>query len=219
MNVGLPASRGRAGTLSVAGTGNVGRMDFSAYDPSLYLGEDSIIDLSHENVRTLSRQLSRGLDDDVAFARRAFEHVRDAIGHSFDVSDPRVSVTASDAVVNGVGLCHAKAHLLVALLRSRAIPAGLCYQRLGGPARGYVIHGLVAFWIHDGWHRVDPRGNKPGVDSQFSLTEERLAWAVNPGQGEIDYPAIHMAADPTVIAALQSTQNILNVNLPEALRT
>lgn len=76
-------------------------------------------------------------DDDVVFARRAFEHVRDVVRHSFDVHDPRPSITASDPAVNGVGLCHAKSHLLVALLRSRNIPADLCYQRIGTPKAGH----------------------------------------------------------------------------------
>lgn len=192
-------------------------MDLSEYDPTFYLGEDIVIDVSHDRVRALTRQLSYVGEDEVGFARRAFEHVRDVVRHSYDVGDPRVSITASDTAANGVGLCHAKAHLLVALLRSRSIPAGLCYQRLGEPKAGYVIHGLVALWLHGAWHRIDPRGNKDGVDAQFSLTEERLAWSVNPGQGEIDYPVIYVHADPAVIAALQATENVLTARLPEIL--
>lgn len=192
-------------------------MNFSDNDPSHYLGEDSVIDLSHSSVKDLFRDLSAPQDDEVVFARRAFEHVRDVVRHSFDINDPRPSITASDAVVNGVGLCHAKAHLLVALLRSRNIPAGLCYQRIGTPQAGYAIHGLVALWLEGAWHRVDPRGNKEGIDAQFSLTEERLAWAVTPSRGEIDYPGIHVHPDSAVIAALRATDNVLTMRLPETL--
>lgn len=198
----------------------LGRMDLSDYDPTYYLGEDSIVDFSHDRIRTLTRQLSEDGEDEVAFARRAFEFVRDEVRHSYDVGDPCVSITASETAANGVGLCYAKAHMLTALLRSHGIPAGLCYQRLCEPETeaGYVIHGLVALWLHGAWHRVDPRGNKDGVDAQFSLTEERLAWPVTPEYGEVDYPVIYVQPDPSVIAALQATDNILTAPLPETLQ-
>jgi transglutaminase-like putative cysteine protease len=81
--------------------------------------------------------------------------------HSLDAGDPRVTVTAAQILIEGVGLCYAKSHLLIALLRSRGIPAGLCYQRLTDGDSGHMVHGLVAVHLDGGWHRQDPRGNKP----------------------------------------------------------
>ncbi|MEM9191504.1 MAG: hypothetical protein AAGF12_20190, partial [Myxococcota bacterium] len=54
------------------------------------------------------------------------------------------------------------------------------------PQCGFELHGFNAVYLrgHDRWVRVDPRGNKPGVDAQFSLAEERLAFATDPSKGE-----------------------------------
>ena len=64
----------------------------------------------------------------MAFTRAAFEWVRDSIGHSYDVSDPRITLSATEVLEHRVGLCYAKSHLLAALLRAEGIPTGLCYQ-------------------------------------------------------------------------------------------
>jgi transglutaminase-like putative cysteine protease len=105
-------------------------MELLALDPDHYLGGDDVIDVDHPAVRALAAEHRRAHPDDVAFARSVFEHVRDEIHHSCDVQDPRVSLTASQTLQHGVGLCYAKAHLLTALLRAEGIPAGLCYQSL-----------------------------------------------------------------------------------------
>ncbi|MFJ4971845.1 hypothetical protein [Streptomyces sp. NPDC088755] len=91
-----------------------------------------------------------------------------------------------------------------------AIPAGLCYQRLtddDGTNPG--VHGLVALRLpgHERWARVDPRGNRPGVDAQFSLGAERLAWAVREEIGEVDYPAIHATSPTEVLHALRNARD------------
>ena len=45
-----------------------------------------------------------------------------------------------------------------------------------------MVHALNTVYVDDeaGWLRVDARGNKEGVDAQFSLDGERLAFAVRP---------------------------------------
>jgi hypothetical protein len=70
------------------------------------------------------------------------------------------------------------------------------------------------------WHRQDPRGNKPGVDAQFTLSGERLAWLVRPTLGECDYPEVFVCAHPTVVTALAEATNMLDLSskgLPECL--
>nr|WP_228502076.1 transglutaminase-like domain-containing protein [Plantibacter sp. VKM Ac-2885] len=183
----------------------------------LYLVEDDVFDWSHPAVVTLTDEISVQHIDDLDYARAVYEHVRDSITHSWDAQDPRMSISGSDALISGTGLCHAKAHLLVALLRARGIPAGLAYQRLTDDGSAFVIHGLVAVWIEGGWHRIDPRGNKFEVDAQFSLTDEQLAWPVRPELGERDYEVVYSQAHPAVIASLKSTNNVLEVQLPQAI--
>jgi len=156
-------------------------------------------------------------------ARLAFELARDGIHHSFDTGHPEVTITAEEALQKHEGICFAKAHLLASLLRGMGIPAGFCYQRVlrkGTIESGYALHGLNAVYLEDvGWFRLDPRGNKPGVDAQFSTDEERLAYPIREELGEVDYPTIFTAPLPSVIAAMQDSQNCgeLFYKRPEAV--
>ena len=163
------------------------------------------MDRGHPEVRALAARLRGAAPDERAYARTAFEWVRDEVTHSMDAGDARVTWRASDVLRERTGLCYAKAHLLAALLRAEGVPTGLCYQVLADDESGHVVHGLVAVRV-DGasrWSRLDPRGNKPGVDAQFSLDEERLAFEVRPELGERDDPTVYAAPHPAVLAALQ----------------
>ncbi|MFF4863979.1 transglutaminase domain-containing protein [Streptomyces sp. NPDC001231] len=172
-------------------------------DLSAYLAADEVIDHEHPMVRETAARLAEGVVDSYAYARSAYEFVRDGIPHSQDSGDPRVTWRASDVLRLRTGICHAKAHALAALLRAEDIPTALCYQRLthdeGG---GHVVHGLVAVRFNGAWHRQDPRGNKPGVGAQFSLTGERLAFVPDPKSNELDYPVLYAEPHPAVLAAL-----------------
>jgi transglutaminase-like putative cysteine protease len=188
-------------------------------DPALCLGADAVLESGHPAVRKLACELRDRTAGDAEFAQMAFEWVRDEVGHSYDVGDPRVTLTASEVLEHRVGLCYAKSHLLAAVLRAGGIPAALCYQRL---AHGddHVLHGLIAVYLAGGWHRQDPRGNKDGVDAQFSLGSEMLAFSVDPSVGEIDYPQLFVEPAPVVVDVLRSTDDILSLydaGLPTAL--
>lgn len=192
-------------------------MQLRAGEPSAYLGFDDVIDGDAAGVATLAADLRRASLDEVSFARTAFEWVRDNIGHSYDVGDPRVTLAASEVIAEGVGLCYAKSHLLVALLRGGGVPAGLCYQRLGSPAEDWFLHGLVAVHLNGSWHRLDPRGNKPGIDAQFSVTNERLAYVPERARAEVDYPEVFVAPVNEVVAVLRTATDVLVADLPSGL--
>lgn len=100
---------------------------------------------------------------------------------------------------------------MAAFLRSQGIPAGFCYQRLtlfDTPEQGYVIHALNAIYLKslNKWIRLDARGNKPGVDAQFSVHEEKLAFPIREEFGEKDFPVIYTKPHP-------KTMNVLNKHL------
>lgn len=177
-----------------------------------YLRGGDIVQSADPRIRDLAAQLREeaaggGDESDVAFARRAFEFVRDEIAHSFDADDPRVTVTALEVLDERVGLCYAKSILLAAVLRAGGVPTALCYQWLGEGSE-FMLHGLVAVHLGGRWHRQDPRGNKPGVDAQFSLAEERLAWPVRPELGERDLPTLHVAPPKNLVDLLRSVDDI-----------
>lgn len=177
-------------------------MELIAGPAAGYLGADEIVRSTAPEVVDLAVRLRGSAEDDEAFARATFDWVRDQIAHAGDAGDPRFAVSATDVLADGVGWCYAKAHLLAAVLRAGGVPTGLCYQRLTD-GDGFVMHGLVAVHLAGGWHRQDPRGNKPGVAAEFSLGEERLAWPVDPALGEIDFPEVHAVPAAGVVAALR----------------
>ena len=184
-----------------------------------FLAAGAIIDWRHPGVFAQAQALAAGATDRTEIARRCFEFVRDGIRHSWDFRQNPVTCRASKVLYHGTGYCYAKSHLLAALLRANGIPAGLCYQRLsvgdGGPP--YSLHGLNAVWLEGhGWYRVDPRGNKPGVDARFTPPVEQLAFAIQE-RLEADLPEIWAEPLPAVVQVLTGFATVEEVaaNLPD----
>ncbi|MGW2823810.1 transglutaminase domain-containing protein [Streptomyces sp. NPDC001443] len=188
-------------------------------DLSAYLAADDVVDHHHPRVRETAARLAEGAVDSYAYARAAYEFVRDTVPHSQDVGDPRVTWRASDVLEQRTGICYAKAHALAALLRAEDIPTGFAYQRLTDDGGGHAVHGLVAVRFHGSWHRQDPRGNKPGVDARFSLDGERLAFVADPESSELDYPVLYAEPHPAVLSALKAASDRPHLwkTLPTAL--
>lgn len=184
-----------------------------------YLRSTEIIDWSYPEVYRLAGLLAARGGDKVEIARSCFEWVRDEIKHSHDYRLSPVTCTAPEVISAGTGYCFSKSHLLAALLRANNIPAGFCYQRLSRDENGppFVLHGLVAIYIRRyGWYRADPRGNRTGIDAQFTPPIERLAFRACLS-GEADLPEIWTDPLPVVIEALHSynTWDALWENLPD----
>jgi transglutaminase-like putative cysteine protease len=177
-----------------------------------YLAEiPPIVEYSSPNIQSkikLFDGLGNTLEEKAKFA---FNWVRDEIAHSFDTQNPVVSISADETLCNGEGICFAKAHLLASILRGMGIPTGFCYQRVlrkGTPNSGFALHGLNAIYLSAyGWIRIDPRGNKPGINAQFSTGCEQLAYPIRPELGEIDYPNVFIKPLETVISSMRSSCN------------
>jgi len=145
--------------------------------------------------------------DEVEAARRVFHFVRDEVHHSWDIQGRRVTRTAVDVLAYREGICYAKSHLAAALLRCTGVPSGICYQRLtlmDDDSQGYAIHALNTVYLQslERWIRFDARGNKPGVDAQFSLDREQLAFKIRPEYDEVDYLVNHAEPHPSIINTL-----------------
>ncbi|MER7537831.1 transglutaminase family protein [Streptomyces sp. NPDC097704] len=179
-------------------------------DVNAYLAAGEVVDHEHPRVREVSDRLAGDHPDAYSYAEAAFVFVRDAIPHSMDSGDLRVTWRASDVLEQGTGICYAKSVAYAALLRARGIPAALCYQRLTeDDGSDPVVHGLVAVLLpgESAWARQDVRGNKPGVDARFSPTEERLAFPVRPELGEVDYPGLYAEPHPLVLGVLKAARD------------
>jgi len=174
---------------------------------SAYLEPSALIDFEHPAIADWVAAREVGGRSDADSAQEAFEFVRDSIAHSWDIQSQRVTAKASDVLEHGEGICYAKSHLLAALLRHQNIPAGVCYQRLtlgDTPETGYCVHALNTVYLTSlgRWIRLDARGNKSGVDAQFSLDTEQLAFAVRPELGECDYRTNYAVPHPKIAATL-----------------
>lgn len=193
-------------------------------DLNEYLVSDAIIDWQTPAVRQKALELAGALPDEVSKARCLYEWVRDSISHSNDAGLQIVTCTASEVLQHGTGICFAKSHLLAALLRAVSIPAGFCYQvlRLDPPTDNEpVLHGFNAIYLAslDRWIRVDARGNTNGINAQFSLKKEQLAFAMDPAADEFIYEAIFAAPVDSVVNRLKmyTTRSELWLDLPQSL--
>lgn len=184
-----------------------------------YLENSEYIDWHNENILQLASELAKNNTDELTVVNSCFEWVRDNIKHSWDYKLNPVTCKASDVLQHGTGYCYAKSHLLAALLRANKIPSGLCYQRLsinddGAP---YCLHGLNAVYLKDiGWYRIDARGNKEGVNAQFSPPNEQLAFSIN-DENERDLAEIWSQPIKIVVDALTLNKTVEDViqNLPD----
>lgn len=174
-----------------------------------FLEASEIIDFENPTVTTKASELAQGCNSDTEIAKRCFEFVRDEIRHTGDAGEGSTTLRASEVLEQGQGWCYAKSHLLAALLRANGIPTALCYQRLSCSeyVEGiYCLHGLNAVYLKEfGWYRVDARGNKEGVDAQFNLPHEKLAFEL--GENEYDLPDLYAVPLQVVIDALKERKN------------
>lgn len=170
-----------------------------------YLEASEMIDFDHPSVRAKARELSEGLNHDQEIVERCFRFVRDEIAHTGDAGEGVTTCSASEVLERRSGWCYAKSHLLAALTRANGIPAALCYQRLSCSEYEegiYCLHGLNAVYLREyGWYRMDARGNKAGVNAQFTPPVEQLAFAL--GRNEYDLPGIYAEPLESVVYALR----------------
>lgn len=184
-----------------------------------YLQASDWIDWQHPAILVTARNLAQGHSTPTAIAQACFEWVRDDIRHSVDYQMNPVTCRASEVLHYKTGYCYAKSHLLAALLRANGLPAGLCYQRLSVDESGppYCLHGFNAVYLPAiGWYRIDPRGNRAGVNAQFHPPQEHLAFSIQQ-PGERTIPAIFPAPLAIVVRALQaySTWDAVLAQLPD----
>lgn len=190
-----------------------------------YVQESNEVDYAHPLIKETAMRMFASCHTEVEKVKKAFVFVRDEITHSWDIQSERITCRASEVLKYKEGICYAKSNLFAALLRSQGIPTGFCYQRLmlfDTPESGHCIHALNAVFISSlqKWIRLDARGNKEGIDAQFSLREEKLAFPIRKEYGEKDYPFIYVKPNPKTVHVLKTHTNALEMytnHLPECL--
>jgi len=190
-----------------------------------YLKEIDTVNFSHPLIKEIANDLFINEQTEIEKVKNAFEYVRDKISHSWDIQSTKVTCKASEVLKYKEGICYAKSNLLAALLRSQGIPTGFCYQRLmifDTPDKGYSLHALNGVFLRsiNRWIRLDARGNKPGVQAEFSINEEILAFSIQENIDEKDYPYIYCEPNSKTIATLEENTNALEMykhHLPDNL--
>jgi len=193
-------------------------------DISAYLKEDEVIDFNKSIITQLADKLYKISDSEVSYIKIVYEFVRDNISHSADINEDVITCSASEVLTARHGICFAKSHLLAALLRCKAVPTGFCYQKLildDKTAPYLIYHGLNGVYLNEykKWIRLDARGNKEGVNAQFSINKEQLAFPVRAEKGEEDGFIIYPDPDVKIIEKLNNnkTRTELWYNLPDKL--
>ncbi len=201
-------------------------MNLSVYTDNIdeYLKRDDIVDYENVNIIQLADSLWSNADGNVDYIKKAYEFVRDNISHSADINEDLLTCSASEVLAAGHGICFAKSHLLAALLRCKSIPTGFCYQKLildDETAPILIYHGLNGVYIKEYkiWIRLDARGNKEGVDAQFSLEREQLAFSIRAEKGEEDGFVIYPDPDSKILEKFKNnkTRTQLWADLPTEL--
>jgi transglutaminase-like putative cysteine protease len=191
-------------------------MELTTSEPlEAFLAGDDVIETQHPAIVEQSTMLTAGATD-IEAAEHVFRFVRDEVSHSWDVQGRRVTCTASDVLTYREGICYAKSHLAAALLRAAGIPSGICYQRLtllDDGSAGYAVHALNTVWLDSlgRWIRFDARGNKPGVDAQFSVDDERLAFPIRAQYDEVDYRVNRATPHPVIVATLRTNDDAIEM--------
>jgi ubiquinone/menaquinone biosynthesis C-methylase UbiE len=182
-------------------------------DIERYLQCSIIIDFDNASVAQLADKLYSGSSSETEFIRKTFEYVRDRISHSADIGADEVTCTASQVLAAGHGICFAKSHLLAAILRCKGVPAGFCYQKLvlddDAEIPELIYHGLNGVYLKEyhKWIRLDARGNKEGVNAQFSIDTEQLAFPIRREKGEEDDFTIYPEPDKEIVRILASSDS------------
>lgn len=178
-----------------------------------YLESSDLIDWKSEVVLSKALELSSSSRSEEETAMACFKFVRDEIKHSLDFKLNPVTCKASDVLINRTGYCFAKSHLLAGLLRANGIPAALCYQKIafGENKSSFYLHGFNSIYLKRfGWYRADSRGNKEGVDAQFTPPLEVLPF-IPKLEGEVMYEQLWSEPSPKIVELLNSSENYLSV--------
>jgi transglutaminase-like putative cysteine protease len=188
-----------------------------------YLEDTIVIDWQTPAIVERARALATAGPSDEAKARACYEFVRDEIAHTADAGGDALPCRASEVLAARTGIGFSKSHLLAALLRSLGIPAGFCYQvvRRAPDAPEMVLYGFNGVYLASRarWIQLDARGNRPGLDAQFSVDAPCLAVVADPARGEWVYPTIYTRPAPVVVDLLSRNQSLARIadHIPEEL--
>jgi len=186
----------------------------------IFLQEDYYVDYSSGIIQSKASELFSENMTNFEKAKAAYLFVRDEISHSFDCDAKIITARASDVLMHKTGICHAKANLLAALLRSQSIPTGFCYEHLtlaDDDSLGYCVHAFNAVLLNKKWIKLDARGNKQGINAEFSDDEPILAYPIRKEYDEYFFDGIFANSHKKTMQMLEKAKSLQDImdNIPE----
>jgi hypothetical protein len=131
---------------------------------------------SDDPILELAQRLTAGLDQPLEQAQALFRHVDHDIANEPSLGEPPLS--PDDCLKAGAGDCASKGRLLVALLRSRSIPARLVTGLTLTHGRDQHAHHWVEAWVDQHWLPMCPVyhrfGEVPSTYLVFTFGEAPL---------------------------------------------
>jgi transglutaminase-like putative cysteine protease len=76
---------------------------------------------------------------------------------------------------------------------------------------GYAVHCYNAVYVGERWIKVDARGNRPGVNAQFSLDKPILAFPCRPEYDEYFWAGIYASPHKATMQMLKKASCLQDV--------
>lgn len=185
-----------------------------------FLKEDQYIDYSSETIQNNITELFTSDMTEIEKIKVAYEFVRDEIPHSFTCNANAITARATDVLLYKTGICHSKANLLAALLRSQGIPTGFCFQHITlveDDSLGYCVHAYNAAFVNNKWLKLDASGSKHGAKLQFSTDEPILQFQNRKEYNEYFFDGIFANPHKETMLMLENAKSLQDIrdNIPE----
>ena len=184
-----------------------------------FLVETKYVDYKDEMIQATGKKLFSDKMDEVEKAEIAYHFMQDNIVHSFDCNATVITAKASDVLKRRTGICHAKANLFAALLRSQIIPVGFCFEHItlaDDASKGHCVHAFNAVYLNGRWIKLDVGGSKR-TNAQFSLEEPILAYPPRAQYDEYFFKGIFTNPHQETMNMLEQAKSIQDIveNIPE----
>lgn len=185
-----------------------------------YLEDTETVDWQTPAVLEKARELCFDVADPGDTIRVLWRFARQDVPEPAGGEDDKVACSASQVLREGSGVEHARANLLVALLRSRGIPAGFAYQKLrrGGKGPLFVLAGFACVYLHaeERWAPLDLR---PADGPLPELEEASLTLEADPDLEEVTFDLVFARPHRAVTDVLSRAPNLDHVRrfLPDSL--
>lgn len=184
-----------------------------------FLSTTKYIDYKDEAIQMKIRELFSDNMDDVEKTKIVYHFMQEEIPHSFDCNATVITAKASDVLKNRTGICHAKANLFAALLRSQNIPVGFCFEHItlaDDASKGHCVHAFNAVYLNGRWVKLDVGGSRK-TNAQFSLEEPILAYPPRAEYDEYFFEGIYANPHEETMNMLEQANGLQDVvkNIPE----